>query len=173
MSKRIAIVGPESTGKSELSESLALHFKTAWVPEFARQYLEKLNRPYQYDDLLLIAKGQIKEEKKRNVSGAEKYLFCDTDLIVIKIWSLHKYGKCHNWILSQIKKRKYSLHLLTAIDLPWEIDPLREHPHLRQFFFDWYKNELNEYRFPYRIINGLNTERTGNAVREITNFFDQ
>ena len=65
--KKIVVIGPESTGKSTLCEQLAAHFKTEWVPEFAREYLLELGRPYNYDDLLIIAKGQLEQEDR--ISG--------------------------------------------------------------------------------------------------------
>ena len=56
MIRRIAITGPESTGKSMLAQQLADHYHTLWVPEFARDYLTSLNRPYEEDDILYIAR---------------------------------------------------------------------------------------------------------------------
>ena len=68
MLKKIVAIGPESTGKSTLCELLARHFRTAWVPEFAREYLLKLGRPYTYEDLTTIAKGQLDAEDKYALS---------------------------------------------------------------------------------------------------------
>ncbi|MCK4569489.1 MAG: ATP-binding protein, partial [Bacteroidales bacterium] len=95
---RIAITGPESTGKSELAEQLAKHFNTVWVPEYSREYLRELSRSYGYDDILSIAKGQF-EGEERMATKASGLLFCDTDFIVNKIWCIDKFGKCHPWIL--------------------------------------------------------------------------
>ena len=60
--KRIAIVGPECTGKTSLSLDLAAHYETHWVSEYARQYLDQLGREYVQEDLLHIAKGQLSTE---------------------------------------------------------------------------------------------------------------
>jgi nicotinamide riboside kinase len=62
--KKIVVLGPESTGKSFLCEQLATHYQTKWVPEFARDYLEKNGPEYQYDDLYEIAKGQLELEER-------------------------------------------------------------------------------------------------------------
>ena len=131
---KIAIVGPESTGKSSLAEQLAVHYNTLWVPEYARAYLDKLSHPYTESDLLDIARGQLAMESSLS-KKASRYLFCDTNLHVIKIWSEYKYKRCHTEILRNLHNDNYALHLLTNIDLPWEYDPQREHPHLRDFFF--------------------------------------
>lgn len=168
--KKIAITGPESTGKSWLANRLASHFGTAYVPEYAREYIDKLSGNYNRQDLYQIAREQLEREEQA-ASQAKRLLFCDTELLVIKIWSLHAFGECHPWILSQLEQNTYDLFLLCDIDLPWEPDPQREHPHLRKYFFDWYKRELDGYGFPYRVISGVGENRIELAVDRVNEFF--
>lgn len=167
--KKIAIIGPESTGKSTLTEQLARHYRTAWVPEYAREYLDHLNREYEESDLLKIGKGQIdsEEEKSRNLKNS--LLFCDTDLYVIKVWSEHKYHSCHSWILQEIAKRKYDLYLLTYIDVPWQPDPQREHPdvQMRKYFYLIYKDIVIHSGVPWVDIRGNQQERFQQALGAI------
>ena len=170
MIKRIAITGPESTGKSLLSEQLAKHYNTKWVPEFSREYLEGLDRPYHYNDILNIAKGQLEKEKEL-MSKAERFLFCDTELIVTKIWCDVKYQKCHPWILENIIKHPYDLYLLCNIDLPWEPDPLREHPGKRKYLFDLYYKELVSRHLPFEVISGTGKDRLRKTIKIIDNTF--
>ena len=129
--KKVVVLGPECAGKSELSEYLARAFNTVWVPEYAREYLDKLAKPYGPEDLPLIAKGQLMLEDEMETK-ANRTLICDTDLYVIKIWSMFKYGYCDPAILKAIESRKCDLYLLTYIDIPWAYDPLREHPDQRE-----------------------------------------
>jgi len=168
--KKIAITGPESTGKSNLAKQLAEHFQTVYVPEFARDYINGLSRSYNQNDIIHIAENQLMNERK-SMLNANRFLFCDTELIVTKVWSLHKYKNCHPWILEQIEKNPCDLYLLCDVDLPWEFDVQREHPHLRQFFFDWYKNELENYDFNYEIVSGEGEKRIQNAIHIINHFF--
>ncbi len=168
---KIAITGPESTGKSTLSELLANYFNTQWVPEYSRDYLAGLDRPYNKDDILKIAQGQVEREKELSLK-ANKYLFCDTELINMKIWSTYKYNSCPNWILESIKTHVYDLYLLCYIDIPWEDDPFRENPGEREFFFNWFKEELEGYGFPYKVIKGNVFQRTEDAIKNIHSFFD-
>lgn len=163
MIRKISITGPESTGKSSLSAALAATFKTAWVPEFAREYLENLDKAYDEEDLLVIAKGQIALQESMEARG-NKYLFCDTDLLVLKIWSEHKYGRCHPWILKKLDEIKYDLYILPYIDIPWEEDPLREHPDLREYFFEKYKAELLARKVNFIVVDGSLEKRLQQAI---------
>ena len=136
--KKIAIIGPESTGKSTLCDQLAKHYHTKWCPEYAREYLLKHGANYTYADLLVIAKGQIELEKKFETlekskdpyKTKQRLLFIDTDMYVMKVWAEFVFNKCHRYILEQIAERKYDLYLLCNVDLPWVKDELREYPDL-------------------------------------------
>ena len=163
---RIAIVGPECTGKSTLTEGLATHYKTCFVPEYAREYIDKLNRSYTIDDIVKISQGQMQLEDE-SAAKANRVLICDTNLVVTKIWAEFKYKQCPEWIKENITKRKYALHLLTDIDIPWEADPQREHPHLRRELFEIYERELNVLKVPYEIISGNPEERLQLAIQAI------
>ena len=167
MTKRIAITGPESTGKTWLAHQLAAHYKTFWVPEFAREYLFKLGKPYDYGDILLIARQQYFLNQKA-IEKAAGFLFCDTELIVTKIWCDVKYGRCHSWIADHIPKQNFDLYLIPDIDLPWEPDPQREHPHMREKLMQLYIRELETRKFPYQIISGQHEERLQHAILAIS-----
>lgn len=114
---KIAITGPESTGKSWLSSTLAQIFGVPWVPEFAREYLSEMNRPYILEDVIFIAQMQRNAEKLAAQTNPP-ILFCDTDMIVCKIWCEVKYGFCPPEIQALRLEDDYNLYLLTDIDLP-------------------------------------------------------
>lgn len=165
---KVAIVGPESTGKTSLAEKLAAHFNTHWVPEYAREYLDKTGGKYGQSDLLKIARGQVNLEDKL-AKESQNLLFCDTNLLVIKIWSEHKYQNCHPWIIQELMRRKYDLHFLCDVDIPWKEDPLREHPDLRIYFFKRYRTELTNLKIPFHVIGGNEGERFHTALNAIEN----
>ncbi|MFY0253026.1 AAA family ATPase [Chitinophaga sp. 30R24] len=166
--KKVVVIGPESTGKSTLSEKLATHFHTVWTPEYAREYIDQLSRPYNQQDLLEIAAGQIALERQQALQ-ANRVLICDTDLYVIKVWSEHKYGNCDPRILKQVAQQHCDLYLLTYIDLPWEEDPQREHPDpaMREHFYQIYRDIVTKSGVSWVDIRGGYAEREAQAIAAI------
>ena len=93
---KVIITGPECSGKTTLCDNLSKHFNAKKVDEYAREFLNKSNNNYKYNDLITIAKNQYKNENNDYIG---KVMFCDTDLITIKIWSDYKYQKGDDWII--------------------------------------------------------------------------
>ncbi|MBQ2852881.1 MAG: ATP-binding protein [Bacteroidales bacterium] len=165
---KIAITGPESTGKSTLSEKLAHHYNTNFVPEYSRSYLENFVGQYTENDVVEIAKGQhnliLEEEKK-----SSKILIADTEIVVCKIWVEYVFKHSNTTIDNLLKKQDFDLYLLCDIDLPWVYDPLRENPDIdeRKELFEIYRNTLEQMKVPFEIVSGDNDERVNNAIKVI------
>jgi NadR type nicotinamide-nucleotide adenylyltransferase len=164
--KKIVVIGPESTGKSTLCEQLALYYQTEWVPEFARNYLLEIRRPYTYEELLLIARGQLNSEDQVSATLNKPILFVDTDMYVMKVWCEYVFGKCHPFILDEIVKRNYDGYLLCNTDLPWVADELREYPDLesRERLYLMYKDLMINQSTPWIDIRGDYGERLQKAI---------
>ncbi len=161
---KIVTTGPESSGKTTLAKALAEHYRVAWVSEYARDYLNDLNRTYEEKDLLEVAKGQVKREDEAAKDKLD-LLICDTSLIVIKIWSEYRYGRCHPWILDQIEQRSVELYLLCTPDIPWEPDPLRENQTDRSELFLLYQQALKSK--PTEVIQGNRQQRLAQSTNAI------
>ncbi|WP_310378556.1 DUF4301 family protein [Flavobacterium sp.] len=170
---KIALFGPESTGKTTLSKELAQHFDTVWIPEFARDYLqEKLDKTGEIcvlEDLLPIAIGQTKLENE-SLALANNYLFCDTNLLVTKVFSEIYYNHCDPILDKAARKHKYDLFFLTNIDVPWEDDGLRDSPENRQVIFDTFKTALETNNKPYILLSGDKKSRLKQAISIINDF---
>ncbi|GAC1432855.1 MAG: hypothetical protein NVSMB7_08630 [Chitinophagaceae bacterium] len=182
MIKKIAIIGPESTGKSTLCELLAHHYHTAWCPEFAREYLLTNGTDYDFDDLLNIAKGQLALEDEYlfmlrsarvgNTGSFPPLLFIDTDMYVMKVWCEYVFGRCHQFILDEIVNRTYDLYLFCNTDLPWVKDALREYPDEgpRRELYHIYKDILTNQQTPWAEISGNYEERLQQALAAVNTF---
>jgi NadR type nicotinamide-nucleotide adenylyltransferase len=179
MIKKIAILGPESTGKSTLCQQLAAHYNTAWVAEYAREYLLKNGTVYTYENLLEIAKGQVASEElevrsweaanKSKIASLKSPIFIDTDMHVMQVWCEFVFERCHHWILNRIAERKYDLFLLCDIDLPWVKDELREYPDLvrRQKLYHHYKDIMLNQHVPWIEISGNYEARLEKAIKAV------
>ena len=154
---KIALYGPESTGKTTMSQQLAEHFETVWAPEFARDYLqEKFNDAgmiCEPEDLMPIAVGQTKLENEV-LSVANKFLFADTCLMVTKVYSEIYYNFCDPILEKAARKHKYDLFFLTDIDVPWEEDDLRDRPDDREAIFKIFKQALIDNKKPFITLSG-------------------
>lgn len=163
MLKRVSITGPESSGKTWLTKKLADHYNTHFVEEYAREYLEIHGADYVIEDVVNIARGQLEREDE-TAKMCKDLLFCDTDLLVTKIWCEVVYGKCPEWIEHQFNNHVYDLYLLCFPDIPWEPDPLRENPDDRDMLFELYQSVLIEKGLPFKVVKGLGDVRLKNAI---------
>ena len=167
---KIAIYGPESTGKTTLSKQLADYFKTEWAPEFARDYLqEKWDSKKEIcnpDDLLPIAAGQMALENSA-LQKAKDYLFVDTCIMTTKVFSEIYYGFCDSKLEKAARKHKYDLFFLTDIDVPWEKDDLRDSPNEREITFEKFKQALIENNKPFIVLTGNPELRLQKAIEII------
>lgn len=164
---KIALFGPESTGKTTLAKQLADYYETEWVPEFARDYLQEKWEENQHicvaDDMLPIAYGQTALENEK-LANANKYLFCDTNLMVTKVFSEMYYGFCDPLLNEAALKHEYDLFFLTDIDVPWEKDDIRDTPEGRETVFSVFKQTLIDTKKPFITLSGDKETRLAKAI---------
>ncbi|MFV0248386.1 MAG: AAA family ATPase [Tenacibaculum sp.] len=168
---KVVLFGPESTGKTTLAKQLAQHYNTVWVPEYAREYLQKIrdneHRVCQPKDLTPIAIGQMKLENKLG-KKAKKVLICDTNLLQTKVYSEVYFKKYINTEINKAALNNfYHIYFLTYIDIPWEMDDLRDRPTQRKHMFNAFKRTLNKYDKPYVLLKGNKQTRFKKAIQTI------
>lgn len=168
---KVVLFGPESTGKTTLSQQLARYYNSVWVPEYAREYLQnKWNnerKTCEPHDLLPIAIGQMQLEN-RLAKKTDSVLVCDTDLLETKVYSETYYsGICDPTLEKYALKNQYDLYFLTYIDTPWEADDLRDKPEERLAMFKAFEHVLIKHEKPYVLLKGSKEERLKMAVKHI------
>lgn len=167
---KIVITGPESCGKTTLAQGLGEHFKEPVVEEYARTFLLNLSRPYVEEDLLDMALGQLFSEDQA-AQKANRLLFCDTDVLTLRIWCREKYGAFHKGLNALWYDDLPQLYLVCSPDLPWEPDPHRENPLDRDRLFDIHLKEIERAKVNYAVIKGEN--RLPDAIRLVEGFLEK
>ena len=167
LAKIIVVTGAESTGKSTLTESLAKYFKVPFIPEFARKYVENLDRKYNYEDVLKIAEKQIELLHELKLTDSS-VIFIDTWLIITKIWLEVVFKNIPGWLDKEIKSTFIDLFLVCDTDIPWVPDNVRENGGKNRLILQQkYIQQIKEFNFAYTIISGKNEIRINNAIERI------
>jgi NadR type nicotinamide-nucleotide adenylyltransferase len=170
---KIALIGPESSGKTTLCQQMAAYFNGMWVAEYARDYLIQTAGYYDICDLDIMAQDQF--DLWQEIPQNNAICFYDTEMINFKIWSLDKYDHTSKLILGLVDAQQFDLFLLCKPDIEWIQDPLREFSDLnkRKHLFEIYKNELIQMGQPFEIIEGNYAQRTESAKIFIGNLINE
>lgn len=163
---KVAVVGPESTGKSTMANFLASQLGTVCVPEFARYYCQHLDNQYTLGDEVNMFYGQVALEESL-APLAQQVLVCDTTILTVKVWCDHLFDHTPKKVLEEIRRRHYDFYLLMDIDLPWEDDPLRDFPLEREHFLQIWKKELDELGALYQIVSGTGEVRLAKGLEQV------
>ncbi len=165
--KKIVLSGPESTGKSTLTQQLAAHFDTRYVEEYGRAYCEKWGNDCDALDLVHIAAGQLFLEDEAAKTARHNLLFCDTDALVTQTYAELYLGSCPDFIVELAQSRRYDLTLLLDMDVPFVSDEIRLFAERRQWHFNRLKELLESQDRHYVVISGNFEERFERAVTAV------
>lgn len=161
---RVAILGAESTGKSTLAEALALHYRTVWVPEYLREFVERAGRVPFEEDQFGIARTQ-REREDAAAGGASRLLFCDTTPLMTAIYSRAYWNRVDEQLAALAAVHDYAMTLVAAPDSPWVPDGLmRDSDEVRQMVHRMVVETLVERRIPFVLLGGSLPQRLRQAV---------
>ncbi len=162
---RIVVTGPECTGKTTVARYLGRHYKVTVIPEYARDYISGLGRPYGYEDVAHVARHQIEEEREA-VKKTGSFIILDTHLVITRVWFEVVFGKVPGFLLEQMKKKNNYYFLLCNTDIEWVPDDVRENGgEMRETLFQRYHRIIEHYGWPYDILKGTGEERYRNALK--------
>lgn len=149
--RRICLIGPESTGKTELARRAERDLGLPWVEEYARAYVEEHGNELTEDDVEPIARGEIANLDR----GAGPLIVLDTDLISTVVYARHYYGSCPAWIEDEARRRRADFYLLLDTDVAWQSDPARDSGgEAREDLFDAFRAALDEFETQWEIVSG-------------------
>ncbi|MFO7922062.1 MAG: ATP-binding protein [Bacteroidales bacterium] len=168
--RKVVITGPESTGKTVLADNLASHFNALRVPEYAREYVSRLDRKYNYEDVECIAREQLRQEKLFSEKATD-LLFFDTYLVVTKVWFREVFGRYPGWLDEAMENSGIDLFLVCDTDIPWIPDPVRENGgERREVLKKLYIDEINFFDIPWKLVTGKAEHRACNAIEAVNGF---
>ena len=178
--KRVSVVGAESTGTTTLARDLALHYDTVWVPEYGREYCEKLQAAgvdlwtYQWRSAEFTEIARKQQEMEDDMAReANRVLICDTDVLATEIWH-ERYLRTGSPDVGAIAAaHRHHLYLLTDCDLPFVQDGLRDGETIRQWMTRRFEDVLTERGLPWVKISGTGEQRLSAAVAEVDKLFEQ
>lgn len=168
---RVCLIGPECTGKTTLAEELSVHFGVPWVPEFAREYAQRVGRLLTFDDVEPIARGQMALEDAATAPAVP--LILDTDLISTVVYAKHYYGRCPEWIEREAAARKADLYFLTSIDVPWTADSVRDTAAARAALHGQFATALGTFGANFVTVSGDWEQRWKTAVTRLDSLLDR
>lgn len=172
--RRVCIVGAESTGTTTLARDLAKHYNTVWVPEYGREYCERLQATgldlwtykWRSEEFTEIAHRQ-QELEDRLAREANRILICDTDVLATSIWHERYIGSHSSEVAQIVARSRHDLYLLTDCDIPFVQDGLRDGETIREWMTRRFGQELSGKEFPWVKVSGPREQRLEIAVFQI------
>jgi len=159
----IVLTGPESSGKTTLSNLLADHYSTVPVGEFGREYLAQRGLDYTPADILEIALEQ--DRQIREAIGERDVVIVDTAYLELKVWLRVKFDMKHDFTDSNFATFSPDLYLLCKPDFEWQYDPVRESETMREDLYYVYKCNLEMSMKPFVVLEGGIEKRKSEALR--------
>jgi len=163
---RVAILGGEASGKSTLAAALAAHYRTIWVPEYLREFVETHQRTPLAHEQFDIARTQVERESAL-LPQAKRFLFCDTTPRMTAMYSRHYFGAIDAELEALMQAHAYDFTIVTAPTNPWSGDGLqRDGDAVRQAVHRLVVDHLQSAGIPFLLADGDVAQR----VRQVADY---
>jgi HTH-type transcriptional regulator, transcriptional repressor of NAD biosynthesis genes len=166
--KKICFYGPESTGKTVMTQRMASMFNTVSVPEVAREFL--ITNSFTAEDIIAIGKAHD-ERILAKTKEANKILFVDTDAITTQIYSAHYLNVVPEILLEFERQTRFDHYFLFDIDVPWVADGLRDLGDRREEMFGRFKRALEDRKVEYTLVGGDWEKRKRTIIEKLLSLF--
>ncbi|MEO6855954.1 MAG: ATP-binding protein [Rhodoferax sp.] len=166
---RIALLGAESTGKTQLAKAITANLRSqghsvAAIPETLRLWCDQAGRTPRADEQWAIA---LAHAARIAQAPTATYLVADTTALMTAIYSDLLFGDRSLYAYALEQQRSFDLTLVMGLDLPWAADPLRDGPHSRAPVDSALRAALARGNLPYQVVYGKDQTRTRNALHAI------
>lgn len=124
--KKVALVGPESVGKSTFSKKVSQRMGIPYLEEYGREYVEHhLQGELKPEDLAVIS--AVHQERIKQKSKNEKFLLLDTEAITTYLWCEFYCGAGSTPVslLNRAWAEHIDLYLVLLPTVPWFDDGSR------------------------------------------------
>ncbi|MBL8330795.1 MAG: ATP-binding protein [Rubrivivax sp.] len=174
---RIAVLGAECTGKTELVLALrdALSaergLRVAAVMEYLREWCdERLRTPARHEQ------AAIAQEQQRRIeaaAAAHEIVVCDTTPLMTALYSRWYFGDDSLEPAAVAAHRDCQVTLVTGLDLPWEPDGhQRDGEHVRGPIDALLRDTLRAHAIAYADVRGLGADRLASAWTALQPWLD-
>lgn len=167
---KIALLGAESTGKSQLALALAARLQLSGlavhrVDEYLREWCEIHQRTPRQDEQLHIVETQIARVLAAPINSV---VIADTTPLMTAVYSHMLFNDDSLDALTLAHQAVYDITLLTGLDVPWVSDGLqRDGPHVREPVDQRVRHMLGLAGLPYQVVYGTGEQRLENALFSI------
>jgi NadR type nicotinamide-nucleotide adenylyltransferase len=169
--RRVGVLGAESTGTTTLAQALGARYRTAWVPEYGREYCEHkwqggYTADWRSEEFVAIALEQARREDEA-ARAADRVLICDTDVFATALWHQRYVGRRSPEVESFAEQRRCDLYLLTGDEIPFVQDGLRDGESIRHSMHEQFAAELTATGRRWALLRGSPEARLDEATRLI------
>jgi len=164
--KRIVLVGVESTGKTTLAEQLAREFHAEWVPEYGREYCLTKTGEWHTDEFVHIA-GEQQRREEIAARQSKGILICDTNAFATGVWHERYMGYRSSEVDAIGRKDRVDLYLLAMPDFPFVQDGTRDGENIRDWMQERFEARMRETTTPFIRLKGSRERRLSDALSAI------
>jgi nicotinamide riboside kinase len=166
--RRIAIVGAECVGKTELAQQLAERLPGLWVAEYLREFCDRRARTPRLDEQShILVEQQAREEAAiaRAAAANLAWVLADSAPLATAAYSELLFADLSLNEAAIAHHARYDATLLLLPDLPWIADGIqRDGPAVRDAFHALMLQRLQQAQLPYVAIGGIADARWRNAL---------